>query len=386
MSMDVRSGVLIYFLPLMLVVVSIARFPFLDETPELKIVAFCAEFITAIVLLRVLPQRVSAIKMVLIIVVFVCFRLVYGFVFADFYFQQTVAQSLKESRFGFMLIAWPLVYYFLKDVKASDLKKIIVIYLLAMVVLDVSVLANLATKNLLVLGGRTDYRFVISVMIPSVCLILLVIREQGKKSCESFAILASIMMLLHTTLVTTSRIDTLIVAGTIGFLIQRRWPCTRWWLYAMVIAAVAYLGCVTYYSDESVLVDRHQIAGRDFPLAFDVSMSGLPWGYGTVIDTIAKRELYLPNGFYFSDYGLLLYVMRYGLLGIMMASLLLIFWLRFTLASWRLKGIMFLSVPILVFLMFVPFLDYGSFNGAFLLASMMLISRNCKKMAPHGFN
>lgn len=361
------GGVAIYFLAIMLVVASISRIPILDQLDEIKIGIFCAEVLSAILLIAVLSRRSPAIAMMALFAVFICMRFAFGFFVANAYFDQTFALSLQESRFGFMLMASPLAYFFLKDITTNALKKFILSYLFILAALDISLFATLASQDLLVLGLRTDNRFVCSVLVPSVCVTLLAIREKREKSWPWFVILAGIAMLLHTSLVTTSRIETLFVIGVIGFSIQQRWPGVRWLLYAILLAALIYLGATMQDEDQG-------IAGRDFVLAFETAMNGLPWGYGAVVDVNAKSMLHLPEQFYFSDYGLLLYVMRYGFLGIIMASLLVLFWMRFILAGSRLKGMNFLAATSLMYLIFIPFLDYGSLNGGFLLAFMLLVS------------
>lgn len=367
LSFSVASGgMAIYFLAIILVVASISRIPILDQLDEIKIGIFSAEVLSAIALIFALRRRSPAIAMMAVLAVFICMRFAFGSFVANSYFDQTFALSIQESRFGLMLIALPLAYYYLKYITTYDLKKLILSYLLILAALDILVFATLASEDLLVLGLRTDNRFVCSVLVPSVCVILLSIREKRDKGCQSFAILASIAMLLHTVLVTTSRIETFFVLGVLGFSIQQRWPGVRLLLYAMLLTAAMYL--ITNMQDED-----QSIAGRDFLLAFEMARNGLPWGYGTVVDAVAKRTLHLPEQFYFSDYGLLLYVLRYGLLGIIMASLLILFWLRFVLASVRLKGMILLAATTLMYLIFIPLLDYGSFNGGFLLAFMHLV-------------
>lgn len=167
-SGEVNGGVMIYFLALILVVASISRIPILDQLDEVKIGIFSAEVLSVIILLFILRRRSPAIATMAALAVFVSMRFTSGSFVANTYFDQAFALSIQESRFGLMLIASPLAYYFFKYATARDLKNFILGYLLTLAILDISLFATLAAEDLLVLGSRTDNRFVCSVLVPSV--------------------------------------------------------------------------------------------------------------------------------------------------------------------------------------------------------------------------
>lgn len=367
-----RGGIIIHLLSFVLVAASISRIPIFDQIEEVKIALFGAEALAVALLLTTLRHRSSPIAIMAILAMLILMRFMFGAFIANASFHQAFTASAQEARFGLMLVATPLAYYLFKNTSNITLKKFVTSYLIILATLDISLYTALASENLLVLGLRTDNRFVCSVLIPLVCVALVAIRNKGEENREAFAILASMVMVLHTYLVTTSRIEMALATGILGFSIQSRWPSSRWLQYAILLIGTTYFVA-------NLRVTETNIGGRDFPIAFEMVKNGLPWGHGSVTDITARNWLGLPEQFFFSDYGLLLYVMRYGLLGIAMVIMLMLLWLHFALASSRLNGWIFLTIPTLAYLTFIPLLDYGSLNGGFLLAFMLIVPAAIKQ-------
>lgn len=310
--------------------------------------------------------RISAITMVVTLGLLVWMRFIFGAFNANYLFQQSLEISAQEARFGVMLIACPLVYYFLKNTPVDGLKKFTLVYLLILMAVDIGLFTLLATENLLILGVRTENRFVCSILIPLVCTALICLRRDFENKHETFLMLSSLSMVFHTYLVTTSRIEMFLAIGVLLFVVQQCWPRSRWLLHMLLfVGAMYFLG--------NMDIGDQGIAGRDFSLAFVTALKGLPWGYGMVIDGTAKEILNLPAEFYFSDYGLLLYIMRYGVLGILIAFMLLLLWVKFLLVCLFIRGGIFVAAPTFVYFVFIPLLDYGSLVGGFLLSFITVV-------------
>lgn len=358
----------VLLLALTFVIASIYRVPFLDQLEAVKIGIFCAELLAGFLLFLCLRQRNLALGLVCIGAIVVGIRVIFGMLAASMAFDQAPSLSLQEARFGLMLAALPLAYIFLQDAPDILLRRFVVGYVISLALIDTWLFTAVAQQNVLVLGLRTDTRFFCSVITPVVATAVLVIRRRRYLNRSvAFTLPVSLLMLAHASLISTSRVETFLAAGLVGFIVCLRWSRTRWWIYTLAIAVLATLAQQTF-------IDRESFAGRDFALAIDLAWSALPFGYGAVVDATAKSFMGLPDNFFFSDYGMLLYVLRYGVLGLVLILVLLMLWLRFSLSVGKLRGAALLSGPILVYLTFIPLLDYGSLNGSVLLAFMRLAS------------
>lgn len=347
-----------------LVAGSIHRMPFLDQLVEFKISMFCAEIICGLLLIRLAPRRRIAWELFLITATVISFRFMFGAIVANLEFGQSLAISFQESRFGLMLVSAPLAYIFLTKTSESLLKQYVVCYLVILAALDAWVFSYLGIEDVLVLGQRTDSRFLCSIVTPAIAVSSILIRQHQRGERRiGFSIITGAAMLLHTVLVTTSRIEILLVTGVLGLTLCMRWPRIRWFLYLLALVALSGIVATSFIGEDAV-------AGRDFGLAMRLSFNAFPLGFGLVIDPTAKELLGLPPDFFFSDYGVLLYFIRYGVLGLLFIFMLYRLWLRFLLGTAHIKGMALLAASILVFLTLIPILDYNSLNGAFLLAFM----------------
>lgn len=363
-SGDTPTGVVIA-LAFALVAASIYRFPYLDQSEAFKIGIHGAEALSVLLLMLLIRKRGLAVVLLAIMGAVVALRFALGFLAANIGFEQSLVVSFQESRFGIMLAAAPLAYLLLKEATDGLLKRFVVSYLVILVALDVWLFSIFATENMLMLGLRTDSRFFCSIVTPLVTVAVLVLRQyQSGEIRVVFPLFASAVMLLHSALVTTSRMEILLVAGVLSATVCVRWPGIRWFLYLLVLVALAGLAEVAFNGEKTV-------AGRDFELAMRLSLSALPFGFGLVIDPAAKLALGLPDDFFFSDYGVLLYILRYGVVGLLVSLMLYLLWLRFAFAMARIKGMVLLTGSMLIYLTFIPLLDYGSLNGGFLVAFML---------------
>lgn len=358
---------MVYIFALTLVVASISRLPFLDQLAEVKIGIFGAELLSAMLLFLVVRQREAARTFLAVAAFVIIVRFAFGFMLASFTFGQSFESSVQESRFGLMFIVSPIAFLFLKESSNALLIRFISCYMLVLLTLDILIYFVFNADDLLILGLRTENRFFCSILAPFVATVVLLIRQHlAGANIQRVVLAITFGMLLHSILVTTSRAETLLTAGLLSFVFYKRWPVARWTIRLTAIAVILLVLSSTISNDEGV-------AGRDYSLAVDLIWKALPFGFGAVIDPTARTVLDLPENFFFSDYGVLLYVLRYGLLGVIIAFSLLLLWVHFALSTRRLKGNFLLAVPILIYLTIIPLLDYGSLNGGFLLALMWLV-------------
>lgn len=351
-------------LALAMLVASMYRIPLIDRFEIVKLGIQFAEVLSAVLIYLCLRRREIALGLVFIAALFVTARLLLAALTANLVFGQGPLLSLQEARFGIMLVILPLAYLLMRDAATRTLQRYVVVYLSFLVLADATLLVVFAHQDILVLGLRTGNRYFCSTLTPLLATAVLTFRDKNNKM-QKFALIAGALMLTHAMLITTSRLETLLAAGFLGFLASSRWPSFRFLFYAIALASVAWIF-------HSTAGGESNFAGRNFALAIELAWRSLPLGVGAASDSTAKSLLELPQTFFVSDYGLLSYVIRYGILGLTFVLALVLLWLRHLWISRYTKGGLFLAVPMLIYLIFVPLLDYGSLNGAFLLAFLLL--------------
>jgi hypothetical protein len=363
-------------LSVFLVAASVARFPILDSISTFKIGIFSAEVLSIVTLTFVLNFRSGIVAMTIIAAFLIFIKILLGSLIATVAFEQTLESSALEARFGLMFAALPIVFCFLRDLPSVYLKTLISTYLIGLAALNITVFTRLPPEALLVLGQRTDVRYMSSIIIPFACTLVLIVREIRSKEYRTFALIVSAAIFLHAHFVTTSRIEAIMAIGLFCFSAVNQWNRLRWLLYAAFFATVSI-----FISQLLRVAMQHDqgLAGRDFSFAVQLALDGLPWGYGLLTDANAKILLRLPEQFFFSDHGLISYVIRYGVLGICLSFGLILVWIRFLLKSTSSYGGIFVSVATLPYLVLVPFVDYGSLNGAFMTAAVLISTSGALK-------
>lgn len=377
------SSVLVFLLSLIWVIGSISRFPLLDEIEEFRIGVVLFGIFGVFLFWVAVPRRYSARTWLVVATVLVMSKLVIGAMLANLYFDQSFLASIQEARFGLIIAATPLAYNFLAHASSTTLKKFIGMYIVAMVCLDFLVFSFFSEETLLVLGSRTEARFVCSVMIPIVVTATLLIRYEKLHQVKqiNFLLATTLVMLLHSVLMTTSRLESLLSAGLLCWIIIMRWPTLRLLLYSL-LALLAFADIGLILSTESQHMSQN-LAGRNIDFAIHVASEAMPFGFGLVNDVSAKSILQFPQDFYFSDYGLLLYIFRYGLVGVAIGLGLLMYWVYFVLHNLNRKGILIFSLCLLVYLSFVPLVDYGGMSAGFVLAWMWYAAKkNTNSITP----
>jgi hypothetical protein len=345
-------------------VASIAKIPLLDEIEAIKVGLFVAGLLAAAGMLLMVRASDRVWILLFIVCLAVGVRLAYGTIGAA-RVGQAIWPTLQEARFGVLLIALAPAYLLLRTASARTLKCFVTAYLLMIVVADLLAFTLPLARDLLLLGRRTDNRFVISIVAPWVASAILLLRPSAGDRHLGYCVLAALLMLLHAFLISTSRSEMLLAAGLLGFSLWAAGPHYR--LFVALAGGVAAFMAVAMLSSTDGLA-----LGRDFDSAFALLERSGVFGLGFVRDDLARTSLGLSSTFFLSDYGLLLYVLRYGLMGVAIIFALFLLWLHFTVRATRTIGIVLLSMPILIYIAYIPMLDYGSLNGALLLAFLIV--------------
>lgn len=354
-----------------MVVASTYRIPLFDQLADVKVALFGFELIAALLLLWVIEQRRVALVWCLGLAMFIFLRTAIGVLNATLGLDQPLLYGLQESRFGLLLLTTPLAFFFLRDMPASCLRRYVMWYLSFLLAIDASLFALFVVQDLLVLGVRTDNRVFSSIVSPLLAVATNVVRKAPRTTRGMyFGLVAAAIMLLHAMLISTSRLETILSAGVLAFIASSQWPRLRRLIYFAVGIALLFATARTLE-----LLNAGDVGGRDYTLALSLALDALPFGFGAATDTFLKATLDIPQAFFFSDYGMLSYVLRYGFLGLLMVAGLLLLWLAFAIRALYMPGGAILALSVLAYLLFVPLLDYATLTGGFVIAFIVLANK-----------
>lgn len=347
---------------------ALQQFPQMDENAWIRPVVTLFEAASFAMLLYVTPKTPELRKWLPVAVVLVIARFAYGWVIANEQYQTDIIGALQEGRFGIFIISAPVAYVFMKNMTVASIDRFVKYYIVFMILLDLYIYVAYVSTGALRLADRASDRFVLSTVTPLLAMWVkgLILQRQGKQpGPRDYAILAIFM--LHIGLLTTSRSETVLLCSILAQWIYARAPNLRWPL-------IAAMSVVVYFVADSLLAQGQQVAGRDYSLAVHYAREAFPFGVGFVPEAAQKAQLGRASNFFTSDYGPLVLIYRYGLLGMAIAAGLFGFWLRFAIRSLDIPGAFLLALATLLYLLIVPVLDYGSLNGGILLGTMAAVA------------
>lgn len=366
-----RTSSIWFVLPLLMTIVSINRLPILDQSELLKYVISGCEFASVGLMFGMLTEKRRIIILTIFGLFFIILKFAFGATTALIEFGQPLLPSLQEARFGFMLGFLPIVYSFYNSLSQRQLKAFCVYMVIFIGLLDVFVFLILAPDEALVLGERTYQRYVCSTLFPLSAACILISRSDLQMKDLLTALTVIAFLFLHSLLVTTSRIESLLTAAALIYGLSqwlRFLPYVVFSLFSISgVAATLFLGHTVEVSGE--------VAGRDYGYALSVASTAFPYGFGFVTDAILRHALAVSEQYFSSDYGMLLYILRYGLPGALMALGLICYWVLFVVRSYHRSGILFLALAFLAYILFIPILDYSSFAGGAVLSTMAILGR-----------
>lgn len=359
-------------LPFLLTIASISRLPLFEQSEPLKYIIAACEFASVGVMFIHVHDKRRALFFAIVGVFFILLRFAFASSIALIEFGQPFLLSFQEARFGVMLAFMPVTYYFFKWMDKRSLAKF-ALYLIGFIaVLDFVVFVFLAPDQSLVLGERTYQRYVCSTLFPLSAACMLVSRPDAKQQDVLTAVIVCTFLFLHALLITTSRIETFLTLSVLCY-------CLSQWVRALpqLVFSVALIAVVAVllFSGDAVEFNG-EVAGRNYSYAFSVAVTAFPYGYGFVTDAIMRNALAVSDQYYSSDYGMLLYVLRYGVPGVVFSLGLIGFWISFFVAGYHRTGILFIAAAFLAYILFIPILDYSSFAGGAVLSTMAILSKD----------
>lgn len=343
---------------------SLSQLPFLQENTLAKLGLSITEF-SVLGLLIWLTRKVPGLgRWFGIAVLLVVVRFIYAWLIGYLRYDSTLAGALQEGRFGLLIVIAPVAFVFFRAMSVRKIDEMLLALTVALVIADLLATWFFVRTGYLSIGGRGASRYVISV-IPLLLFtwirMIVSIRSGEPLRYKDLGLL--LIALLHIALFSTSRTEAILCGSIIGQWVYVRQPHLRWLLLAMV-TGIVYFAFVSIQPSADA-----QIAGRDYRLALAYSRDAFPFGVGLVPEAIQKIQLGTAGNFFASDYGPILLIYRYGMVGIAIGVALLSMWLRFFLRTLSISGTYVVAAGILAYFMIVPLLDYGSMIGGLLLGA-----------------
>lgn len=366
-----RTSSIWFVLPLLMTIASISRLPVFDQGEGLKYVIAACEFLSVGLMFSRVPDKRHTIVLTIFGMLFIILRFAFGATNALLEFGQPLLPSFQEARFGIMLAFLPIIYNFYKVLDRRDLARFCIYMVVFIGLLDLFVFAFLAPEQALILGERTYQRYVCSTLFPLSAACILISRSDADRSELLTALLVTGALFLHALLITTSRIETLLTAAVLIYGMSQWLRFLPYVAFSLIILVAVSL---LLFTGDSVQFSG-EVAGRDYGYALAVAATAFPYGFGFVTDNILRNALAVSEQYFSSDYGMLLYILRYGLPGALMALGLISYWVLFVVRNYHRTGILFLALAFLAYIMFIPILDYSSFAGSAVLSTMAILGR-----------
>jgi hypothetical protein len=372
------SYVFFIFLPILFVISSISRFPYLDEIKECRLLVFLALFLAVILIFFIVSWNRISKKYLLFTLGLVVFKLVYGIFVGNLLYEQPINNCIQEARYGLALIFLPIVSAFISFVPTKSLLKFVILTTGLIALLDCSIFYVFSGEPVLELGNRTDSRYLCSVLIPLFILACIFVRNliYSDPLNLPLVLFLSMLMIFHSYFITTSRLESILSITFFFWLLITKWQSLRYLSYVLYSAFFLF---ILFSLPENLDFMSGEIAGRNFSFAFNVAYDALPFGFGFINDYSLDQIFNVPTNFYFSDYGLFLYVFRYGFIGLLIFIFLLGYWFRFFEKTRKYIGIFAFQMAILIYLFLVPVIDYIGLNGVFMLVTMHYLTKNIRK-------
>lgn len=346
---------------------SISRFPGIDDLAFVKVGISLAEFGVLILMYAVVDRSLPVGRWLAIAVVFVVLRFGYGWLIAYLQYDIAVGESFQEARFGIAIMIAPVAYAFWWRVDIRTLNRMIFAYLVMALVIDFIVYLVFVRSGQLYLAQRGGDRYVLSVLAPLTFIWLkMVISNRAGKLPDISDAGAFLFILFHIFVFTTSRTEAILSTAVLVQWFYLRFPSLRVLIFGVTVATTVVLSFLQN-------LRGGEVAGRDFNLALYYIREAFPFGAGLISQSIQNSQLSTDSNFLVSDYGIMVLVYRYGVVGFMMAAGLFLFWLNFTIRASLVPGNYLFALAILFYLGIIPVLDYGSMNGGLVLGALAAV-------------
>lgn len=367
-GMERQSRLWLIVFAFLLQTASLAQLPFLQDNAVVKAGLLVVEISVLVMLTWALRDAAKIWRWLSIAIGLVVIRFFYAWLIGFLRYDISISGALQEGRFGLLIAITPVAFTFFRTISIKRLGQLSLYLAVAVIVADLLVTWFFVRPGYLSIAGRGSNRYVLSI-VPMVLLIwvrmIVTIRSGYKPDYRDLGFL--VLALIHIVLFSTSRSEALISGAVVGQWIYVRAPHLRWPLLGIFVI-IAYFFFTSIGS-----VGETQVAGRDYHLALAYSRDAFPFGVGLVPEAVQKAQLGTVGTFFASDYGPILLLYRYGIIGIFIAIAALVFLMRFLIRTASIPGAFIIGLAAVLYFMIVPFFDYGSLIGGLLLGAMAAV-------------
>lgn len=306
-------------------------------------------------------------------------KTLYGVVVAHGLLNVPITSSLMEARFGFALISLPIIFQVFKRANRAEIATLIAAFTVTLVIIDVAALIIIPDVSVLAIGQRGAQRFVLSTMgVSAIAYFYFLKCRTMALPCHWFIFSNAAVWLLHVFLITTSRSDAAVVVGLLGALTING---TRLPQHYVFIALACVLPFVVVFAINQL--SGGTVAGRDIRYFVSEMTASLPTGVGFLPDATRNSSVVHLTPIFASDYGVGLYIYRYGILALGLIGTLAYILRRGFRTSLLVNGAPLFVAMVTVYVLVVPFWEYGAMNGAILTATLLAVVSHRPRGAPN---
>lgn len=353
-----------------LAVASIYGVPQAINPNLVKLSLACFEILTVAALIRACRFNArSDFLFVVLVLAAIASKTIYGVVVANGLWGVPPVDALIEARFGLALCALPLAVRFFQRTSKKEIEYLLIGFTVAVLVLDFVFI--LSFPHLLSFGQRGAERFVISMMGASGVAYFYLLKGASLNVRPHLTVmLLSAIWLLHVFIVTTSRADAAVLFGLLLTTIVSMVRVRQNTVMAILAFAVPALLAVAIF----VALRSDTLGGRDVAYFIHELTDSFPTGVGFLPDSTRNSSVVHFTPIFASDYGVGLYVYRYGVLSIGILAALGFVVVQGVKGALQTSGAPIFMLAVLAYILIIPFWEYGALNGAFLTAALLLSS------------
>lgn len=358
-----------YLVGVLLAIASIYAVPQAIDPTLVKYSLATCEILTILLLARLArfggPRDVTLLAAAVAVVLA---KTMYGVIVAYSLWHVPIVDALLEARFGFAICSLPLTIFLYARSTRVEMQQLLIAFTATVVILDLIVVSIF--PDMISFGQRGANRFVISMMgAAGIAYFYLLKAMHSGFRPHMFLLTLVLIWLLHVFAVTTSRADAAVLAG-LSLTLLLSFARVR---QALIITILGILAPVILAIVVIVVTTSETLAGRDVAYFVDQLTNTFPLGVGFLPDSTRNSSVVHFTPIFASDYGVGLYVYRYGLLSVGMLAALIYVLTQGIRTALRLSGAPVFILAVFAYILIVPFWEYGALNGAFLTAALLYV-------------
>ena len=361
---SVRSFVIL-LISFFISISSILRYPFQDLFTAPLVLIFSSGILCLFFMFFLIKKELMKDTIIISLILFFVFfiKTIYGFFVANFKIEQDLFGVLLEARFGFFTFLAPILYFFLQSIDKKNFSDLLVSTIFFIFLIDISYIIFFLDGS--IFSGRPEewqLRFHLDILCLAFLILIYIDRFNSDNSFK-FISICLFLLFLHSVLISTARMNSLFILGIFIYLINQKNKKLS------IIFQLGFISCTFLFAIYIVSQNLFEFQGRNWLEYLKIISNNIFLGVGIVRDI--SLNSYSTSSFIFqSDYGLLIFIYRYGLIGIilMILFLLLVFHIVVTLPGNKQNSNIFLFLLLVSQFLLVPFFEYLYLQSIFLFS------------------